>query len=288
MRNSVNNSVFAHAEIPDDSIDLIVTSPPYNVSKDYSVYTDDLTPAAWEQMLYGAWYAAYRTLVPGGRLCVNVPFGTGRSTGMTLTSAITMKSLESVFGSLDAIIVWRKGTTGNRTTWGSWRSPSAPAIRDESEVIIVASKPGVFNTHGTCKPFSPWLSADDFMLFTRNVWDVPPETRRIGHPCPFPVAIPNRLIRLYGYPGCLVCDPFAGSGTTGVAAKSLGADYLLFDIDKTYCDIARTRIQGLSMRLFDESENPIPEHQDRSVNDGCDAAHGKGMVSGQYAHASAT
>ncbi len=236
--------------IPESSVHLIVTSPPYNVGTSYSVHDDVMPLDEYLQFLNDVWKECQRVLVPGGRICVNVPAGTGRSPYLPIADYVR-EGIEKWF-SLRGIIVWDKGTSGGRTSWGSYRLPSNPTIRDTTERIIIAHKgdPGQGleipdNTKRKDKKGVHSLFLEDGDLFrelTQDHWQVGPESKsRVGHPAPFPVAIPERLIRLYAYPNATVMDVFAGSGTTGVAAVKLGCKGILIDIDYNYCQIAIRR-----------------------------------------------
>ena len=235
----------------DKSVDLIVTSPPYNCGVKYGVYDDDADIGDWLSLLARTWKECVRVLKPGGRLCVNVPFGTGRNPFVPIGAVVQMQ-IHDCFGSVDGIVVWDKGTTGNRTSWGSWRSPVAPVIRDQAEIVIIASAQGKFVAPKYNEGYSPWLSSDRFTEYTRNVWSIAPETHRSGHPAPFPVGLAERCIRLFGYPGSVVLDPFAGSGTVGVAATALGANSVLIDVDLYYCKGSKHRCEGVNMSLVGE------------------------------------
>lgn len=241
--------------VPDESVHLVITSPPYNVGIDYEKHDDMMSVEDYLDLLRDVWDECERVLVPGGRICVNVPAGVGRSPYVPILDKV-LDTLESF--SLRGVIVWDKGTSGGRTTWGSYRLPTNPTIRDTTERIIVAHKglpgtrleiPSELKSRDEKGVYSPFL--EDGALFrelTQDHWIMSPESKsRVGHPAPFPVQLPERLIRLYGYPGATILDPFAGSGSTGVAVMRLNKTYsckcnaILVDKDYGYCQIAVKR-----------------------------------------------
>jgi len=228
------------AYVAPDTAHLVITSPPYNVAKDYAVHDDNLPAEDYRALLDEVFGACCRALVVGGRIAVVVPGGTGRNPWRPLAAQVA-ESLTGAGFTLRGEIVWYKGTTGGRTTWGSWESSSGPALRDCTERIIVAHR-----RRETLPPPAPlpadWLPGELFLALTQDLWQVAPASaQRIGHPAPFPVELVERLIRLYGYPGCHVVDPFAGSGTVGIAAQQLGCRATLLDIDAGYCALAARR-----------------------------------------------
>lgn len=236
--------------IPSSSVHLIVTSPPYNVGTNYNTYNDIMPLEEYLSFLDKVWSECHRILVQGGRICVNVPAGIGRSPYLPIADYVRA-GLEKWF-SLRGIIIWDKGTSGGRTTWGSYRLPTNPTIRDTTERIVIAhkGKPGQslelpvnLKKKDNKGVYSPFLENGQlFRELTQDHWQVSPESKsRVKHPAPFPIAIPERLIRLYAYPGATVMDVFAGSGTTGVAAVRLGCKGILVDIDYDYCRIAIRR-----------------------------------------------
>jgi DNA modification methylase/uncharacterized ParB-like nuclease family protein len=237
--------------LPAESVQLVVTSPPYNVGIPYGAHDDALPEAAYFALLDAVLAGCRRALAPGGRIAVVAPFGIGRDPWRPLAARLLERLVAAGFA-LRGQIVWHKGTTGNRTSWGSFRLPSDPALRDTTEAILVAHKaPGRLalpdavlaqDVKGRC---SPWLADPaDFMALAQDYWPVAPESAtRLGHPAPFPAALAQRLIRFYAYPGAHVLDPFAGSGTVGVAALRLGCRATLVDIDPAYCALARSRCQ---------------------------------------------
>tara|TARA_Y100000310_G_scaffold60643_1_gene55975 strand:+ start:7671 stop:9131 length:1461 start_codon:yes stop_codon:yes gene_type:complete len=234
--------------IKDESVHLVITSPPYNVGIEYGEHDDEMPAITWTLMLRKVLKECARVMVLGARIAVVVPEVVGGATSEVPISLTVRQELSNFFYR-EEIIVWDKGTTGNRTSWGSFRLPTAPAIRDRTERIIVAQKEGKFEvpTEHILKDekgsHTAFLQEGDvFTKLTQDLWAISPETNR-EHPTPFPVGIPENLIRLYGFPGCAVLDPFAGSGTTGVAAKKLGCKCFLIDIDEKYCNLMRRRLE---------------------------------------------
>ena len=224
--------------LPDASIHLMVTSPPYNARKDYDT---DLTLDEYLDLLRAVFKETYRVLAPGGRACINVA-NLGRKPYIPLSSFINLIMREEGF-LMRGEIVWDKGSSaGGSTAWGSWRSASNPTIRDTHEYILVFSK-GRFQRPG--KNRESTISRDDFLEWTKSVWRFPTESaRRVGHPAPFPVELPRRLIELYTFKDDVILDPFLGSGSTAIAALQSGRHYVGYELDATYVDLARRRIAG--------------------------------------------
>ncbi len=224
--------------LPDASIHLMVTSPPYNARKDYDA---DLTLVEYLDLLRGVFRETYRVLAPGGRACINVA-NLGRKPYIPLSSFINLIMSEEGF-LMRGEIVWDKGSSaGGSTAWGSWRSASNPTIRDTHEYILVFSKDR-FKRPG--KGRESTISRDDFLEWTKSVWRFPTESaRRVGHPAPFPVELPRRLIELYTFKDDVILDPFLGSGSTAIAALQSGRHYVGYELDATYADLARRRIAG--------------------------------------------
>ena len=238
--------------IADGSVALVVTSPPYFAGKQYEEELGSAgVPASYLEyleLLRDVFAECVRKLEPGGRIAVNVA-NLGRKPYRSL-SADVIHILESLGLLLRAEIVWQKGegATGS-CAWGSFRSAANPVLRDLTERIIVASK-GRFDRAKSIPeraaeglPHRNTLMTEDFMESTLDLWSMPTESaRRVGHPAPFPVELPERLIRLYTYVADLVLDPFMGSGSTLVAASRLGRRYAGYDLDPAYVEIARQRV----------------------------------------------
>lgn len=246
-------------------VDLVITSPPYNVGIDYDTYVDD-NPEYWP-VLKEVLSACHSVLVDGGRIAVVVPFGVGRKPYVPLAYQV-MQTLVTVGFALRGQIIWDKGTTGNRTSWGSYRMSTNPSLRDTCECIIVAQKGGAdlslpvgVKQVDDAGSYTPWLKDGDyFMDLAQDHWQVSPESAtRVGHPAPFPTELVRRLIHFYGYPGCHVLDPFAGSGTVGVVAKELGCQATLFEISEEYCRIASERI-AMSLSPIGDKMSPTGDN----------------------------
>ena len=226
--------------IPDGAVTLVICSPPYNVQKPYQQHDDDLPREEYLALLKAVWTECRRLLRPGGRICVNVA-GCWRQPYFPLHSYITLQ-MEKLGFLMRGEIIWDKGASvGVSTAWGSFASPSNPVLRDVHEYLLVFSKDSFkLEPEGEGKPD---IANEQFVQYTRSIWQFPTESaNKVGHPAPFPLELPRRLIRLYSYPGDLVLDPFCGSGTTCLAARELGRRWIGVDIDPRYVSIARERL----------------------------------------------
>lgn len=232
------------------SVDLVVTSPPYNVAMKYDGYTDNLTQNEYRDLLGSVFSRCEVALKEGGRTAVVVPLGVDRNPYKPFAPFIHDILLECGISSL-GWIVWDKNNVGNRTSWGSHRSFTAPALRDRVEIILVGQKgdgplaaPDGTLLEDASGKYSPFLRDPNyFAALTQNVWQVQPETRfSDAHPAPFPMLLAQRLIHLYAFPGALICDPLMGTGTTLVAAKKNGCRAIGIDQSKLYCALARERL----------------------------------------------
>jgi site-specific DNA-methyltransferase (adenine-specific) len=243
-------------QVADRSVALVVTSPPYFAGKDYELDLDrGHIPESYLdylKMLEEVLAVCVEKLEPGGRLAVNVA-NLGRKPYRSL-SADVIHILQDRLGLLmRGEIIWQKARgAGGSCAWGSFRSPANPVLRDLSERVVIASK-GRFDRavkRGDRQerglPHEPTITADEFMQATLDVWEIPSESAtRVGHPAPFPVELPRRLIELYTYRSDLVLDPFIGSGTTAIAAVQTDRHYVGFDTEATYLDLARARLAAL-------------------------------------------
>ncbi len=238
--------VFKHSsekmrELPDRSVHLMVTSPPYNVGKEYD---QDLSLSDYRDLLRRVLAETFRVLVPGGRACVNIA-NLGRKPYLPL-HAFVIEDAAAVGFFMRGEIVWNKAAgAGVSTAWGSWRSPSNPTLRDTHEYILVFQKPPFRRTKPKADS-EPTITRDQFLEYTKSVWTFGPESaKRAGHPAPFPVELPLRLIRLYTFTGDIVLDPFMGTGTTAVAAIEAGRRrYVGYELDASYVEKAEARTKA--------------------------------------------
>lgn len=243
----------AMAAIPDNAVALVVTSPPYFVGKEYEqAVGEGAVPATYFDyldMLARVFAECRRVLEPGGRIAVNVA-NLGRKPYRSLSADIISILQDDLHFLLRGEIIWQKAEalSGN-CAWGSFRKASNPVLRDTSERVIIASKGRFDRAVAAARrrqmglPHESTLGADEFMAATLDVWRIQPESaRRVGHPAPFPVGLPRRLIELYTYKDDLVLDPFMGSGSTLVAAAQTGRAYTGYDTDAHYVELARQRV----------------------------------------------
>ena len=241
-------------ELPENSVHLMVTSPPYNVGKEYD---EDFTLEEYLEFLKRVWKEVYRVLVPGGRACINIA-NLGRKPYIPLHTFI-VKDMFKLGFLMRGEIIWNKASSASPSTaWGSWLSPANPTLRDIHEYILVFSK-GMFSRRNINKRKST-ISKDEFLEFTKSVWTFPAEpAHKVGHPAPFPVELPYRLIQLYTYEGEIVLDPFIGSGQTAIAAIKTKRHYVGYDIEREYVKLAERRIKEFlieykSPKLFEFGE----------------------------------
>ena len=225
-------------ELPDNSIHLMVTSPPYNVGKEYD---ENLTLIEYREFLKRVWSEVKRVLVPGGRVCINIA-NLGRKPYIPLHTFIIEDMLDLGF-LMRGEIIWNKASSGSPSTaWGSWLSAKNPTLRDIHEYILVFSK-GMFTRNSFPKGRST-ISKEEFLEFTKSIWTFPAEpATKVGHPAPFPVELPYRLIQLYTFEGEVVLDPFVGSGQTAIAAIKTRRHYVGYDINEKYVRLAEERIK---------------------------------------------
>jgi site-specific DNA-methyltransferase (adenine-specific) len=229
--------------IPDASIHLMVTSPPYNAKKEYD---DDLSLDAYRELLRSVFAETYKKLVTGGRACINIA-NLGRKPYIPLHSYIIEDMLEIGYYMRGEIIWDKAASAGSSTAWGSWLSAANPVLRDVHEYILVFSKDS-FSRKRNGKENS--IRKEDFLAWTKSVWTFPSvSAKRIGHPAPFPEELPHRLIQLYTYVGDVVLDPFCGSGTTCLSAVKSGRHYIGYDIEEKYIELANERIRQYTDQL---------------------------------------
>jgi DNA modification methylase len=232
-----NSSSERMSELPDCSVHLVVTSPPYNVGKDYD---DDLSLQEYLSFLRRVWGEVRRVLVPGGRACINVA-NLGRKPYIPLHAFVVGDLLQLEF-LMRGEIIWDKGASSSASTaWGSWQSASNPTLRDGHEYILVFSKDN-FRRHRV-QGRNDTITKEEFLEFTKSVWAFPAESaRKIGHPAPFPVELPYRLIQLYTFEEEIVLDPFMGSGQTALAARRARRHFVGYETNPDYIELSQKRL----------------------------------------------
>lgn len=234
-------------ELPDNSVHLMVTSPPYNVGKEYD---ENLTLKEYREFLKRVWSEVLRVLVPGGRACINIA-NLGRKPYIPLHAYI-VEDMHSLGFLMRGEVIWNKASSGSPSTaWGSWLSAKNPTLRDIHEYILIFSK-AMFTRPNPHRRKST-ISREEFLEFTKSVWTFPAEpASKIGHPAPFPVELPYRLIQLYTFEGEVVLDPFIGSGQVAIAALKTGRHYVGYEINEQYVKLAEKRIK----EFFHEFHSP--------------------------------
>ena len=245
ISDSKINQIFNHSsenmvELKDNSVHLMVTSPPYNVGKDYE---DDLTLEEYFSMLNRVWEETYRVLVPGGRACINIA-NVGRKPYVPLNYEIG-NQMKNIGFLMRGEIIWNKSASaGTSCAWGSWQSASNPVLRDTHEYILIFCKER-FNRNDS-KDKKATINRDEFLNCTKSIWEMQTESaKKVKHPAPFPVELPYRLIQLYTFHDDIILDPFMGSGTTAVAAKLTERRWVGYEISEEYINVAHNRTERL-------------------------------------------
>ena len=239
-------------EVPDCSIHLMITSPPYNVTKEYD---ENLSLTEYRDLLKRVFKETYRVLVTGGRACINIA-NLGRKPYIPLHSYIIEDMLKIGF-LMRGEIIWNKASSASPSTaWGSWLSAANPVLRDIHEYILVFSKDS-FTRRKEKKENT--IKKEEFLEWTKSVWTLPAvSARAIGHPAPFPEELPHRLIQLYSFKGDAILDPFCGSGTACLSALTNERYYIGYDVDPEYVKLANRRLQEVvnksnQKKLFQEA-----------------------------------
>lgn len=223
--------------LPDNSVGLAFTSPPYNVGK---VYDDDIDFEEYLSLIRGVGKEVYRVLRPGGRYIVNVA-NLGRKPYIPLHSFFYNLHVAELGFLPMGEIIWQKGKgASNSCAWGSWQSARAPRLRDIHEYLLVFSKLAFSRPDKG----QSTIERDEFISSTLSIWEIPPESaKRVKHPAPFPEKLAERVIKLFSYSDDVILDPFVGSGTTCVAAKKSGRYFVGFDISSEYCALSLERLE---------------------------------------------
>lgn len=234
-----NADVLTTNVVPADSIDLIVTSPPYNVDIAYNSHDDKLLYDDYLDFSRQWLAKCYRLAKPDGRFCLNIPLDKNKGGQQSICADITTIAKETGW-KYHSTIIWNEQNISRRTAWGSWLSASAPFVIAPVEVIVVLYKESWKKTSGSGVSD---VTRDEFMAWTNGVWSFNGESKtRVGHPAPFPVELPRRCIKLFSFVGDTVLDPFCGSGSTLLACFETKRRGIGIEIDPGYCQLAVERL----------------------------------------------
>jgi site-specific DNA-methyltransferase (adenine-specific) len=237
----INGDVLTTRRLQKGEIDLVVTSPPYNVGIQYNSHDDRI---AYDEYLNFSrcWMKrCHRWLREDGRFCLNIPLDKNKNGQQSVGADLTTLAKQCGF-SYHSTIIWNEGTISRRTAWGSWASASAPYVIAPVELIVVLYKKSWKKTSGSRQSD---ISREEFMEWTNGLWTFSGERRtHAGHPAPFPVTLPLRCMKLFSFVGDTVLDPFMGSGSTLVAALQCRRRGIGIEIDPCYCERAVQRIEA--------------------------------------------
>lgn len=228
------------ASIPENSVDLVVTSPPYNVDIHYDSHADNLSYEDYLKFTKKWIKKCFDLTKDDGRFCLNIPLDKNKGGQKSVGADITQIAKNAGW-KYHSTIIWNEGNISRRTAWGSFMSASAPYVIAPVELILILYKNSWKKTSGSRKND---ISKHEFMQWTNGVWTFKGESKRkIGHPAPFPIELPRRCIKLFSFIGDTVLDPFLGSGTTLISSYLNNRKGVGIDIDKKYCDLAIKRLQ---------------------------------------------
>jgi site-specific DNA-methyltransferase (adenine-specific) len=225
-------------ELPSDSVDCVITSPPYNADKKYKDSQDDNLPIPeYFEFINNVASNLHRVSRPGAFALWNVCMWCGSRPKYFMVTDF-LSNIGKAGWVFTDWITWVKGSIAapesNTTAWGNY--PTTPSIRNAVEPILVFRKAG-----GKPRPISD-ITWKEWAKYTIGVWDFPPQHNQKLHPARFPLELPTRAAKMYSAPGETILDPFAGSGTTLEAAKSLGRKAIGIELGKEYCEGMRTRL----------------------------------------------
>ncbi len=237
--------------VEEESIDLIVTSPPYNVDIKYNSYDDKIPYDVYLEFTEKWLEKAYKLLREDGRLCLNIPLDKNKG-GQQSVYADIVSIAKKIGWKYHSTIIWNEQNISKRTAWGSWLSAAAPYVIAPVEMIVVLYKKRWKKTSGT--RISD-ITREEFIEWTNGVWSFMGESKtRVKHPAPFPVELPKRCIKLFSFVGDTVLDPFLGSGSTLIACVLTNRKGIGIEIDERYCEIARQRLLQESYLLIEEAQ----------------------------------
>ena len=268
MNNLLNQIILGDAIkvldlIPADSIHLIITSPPYNLNKEYTDHDDEMPYNEYLNWMKEIWVKCNRVLINGGRLCINIGENKRKNITYPTFSAFIQQCID-INMLYRGTIIWNKNSAAKHCAWGSWNSCSNPHIVPRHEYIVIFSK-NTFKLDGDKVNCDLNKDGKEFIRNTRSVWNMGTESKKkIKHPTPFPIELPLRLIKFYTYKHNIILDPFAGSGTVGLAALKTSRYFILIENSENYCKLALERINNISSNtLFEinKSETNILKYE---------------------------
>ena len=236
----IKDDVLLTEDIPNGSVDLIVTSPPYNVDIKYNSHNDQITYEKYLEFSHKWLSRCFEWLKDDGRLCLNIPLDKNKG-GQQSVGADFTTIAKKIGYKYHSTIIWNEGNISRRTAWGSWLSASAPYVIAPVELILVLYKDNWKKSSGSRKND---ITKQEFMDWTNGVWTFNGQSKKGagGHPAPFPVELPKRCIKLFSFVGDVVLDPFMGSGSTMIASVLHNRNGIGIEIDNEYCEIAKKRI----------------------------------------------
>lgn len=241
------NSLEVLKKIPDNCVDIVLTSPPYNFGLDYENHCDTDKWEDYFNRLYEIFDECVRVLKYGGRIIVNVQ---PLFSDYIPTHHLISKYLFDAGLIWKGEILWEKNNYNCKyTAWGSWKSPSSPYLKYTWEYLEVFCK-GELKKKGLSENID--ITDEEFKQFVIAKWSIAPERKmkEFNHPAMFPEKLVERCLKLFSFKGDIVLDPFNGAGTTTVVANKLNRKYIGIDISKEYCDIAKQRIDSIPPTLF--------------------------------------
>ena len=242
----INEDILTTEKIKKESIDLIVTSPPYNVDIQYNKHDDKLS---YEDYLdfSSKWISrCFKWLKDDGRFCLNVPLDKNKGGQQSVGADFTLMSKKIGFN-YHSTIIWNEGNISRRTAWGSFKSASAPYVIAPVELIIILYKKNWKKISGSHEND---ITKQEFMDWTNGLWTFQGESKkRAKHPAPYPRELPRRCIKLFSYVGDTVLDPFMGSGTTLIETFLNGRMGIGVDVDEAYCRVALERLRASRKRI---------------------------------------
>ena len=248
----INDDILSTTEVKEKSVDLIVTSPPYNIDIKYNSHNDKISYERYLEFSEKWMSRCFEFLKEDGRFCLNIPLDKNKDGQQSVGADLTTLAKRLGF-KYHSTVIWNEGNISRRTAWGSWLSASAPYVIAPVELIVILYKDRWKKTSGSLVSD---INKEEFMKWTSGIWTFQGESKkRIGHPTPFPIELPKRCIKLFSFVDDVVFDPFVGSGTTLVAAALNNRKGIGVDIDLEYCKLVKSRLVNeahiLNRKLFE-------------------------------------